>query len=112
MPMKNNFFTFAVVYTYLKPKQMKKVFTFLTAFAFIGLGACGSPAEDKETEEAATQAAADSVANALLEQASEMAEESEMVEEAEPMEGDSTEVSADAEMDGEQAEGEGDGEDQ
>ncbi len=54
---------------------MKKVFTLVTAFVFVGLVACGPSAEEKAAQEAALQQSADSVANALLEQASEAAAE-------------------------------------
>ena len=53
-----------------QPKQMKKVFALLTAFAFVGLVACGPSAEEKKAQEEAAQKAADSVANALLQEAS------------------------------------------
>ena len=53
---------------------MKKVLSVLTAFVFVGLVACGPSAEEKMAQEAALQHAADSAANALLEQASEAAQ--------------------------------------
>ncbi len=52
---------------------MKKVFALLTAFVFVGLVACGPSAEEKKAMEAQLQMAADSAANALLQQASEAA---------------------------------------
>lgn len=52
---------------------MKKVFALLTAFVFVGLVACGPSAEEKKAMEEAAQKTADSVANALLQQASEAA---------------------------------------
>jgi len=53
--------------------KMKKVFALLTAFVFVGLVACGPSAEDAKKMEEAMQAAADSAANALLQQASDAA---------------------------------------
>ena len=52
---------------------MKKVFAILTAFVFVGLVACGPSAEDQKKMEEALQKAADSAANALLQQASDAA---------------------------------------
>ena len=52
---------------------MKKVLALLTAFVFVGLVACGPSAEDKKAQEEAAQRAADSTANALLQQASDAA---------------------------------------
>ena len=52
---------------------MKKVFAILTAFVFVGLVACGPSAEEKKAMEEQLQRAADSAANALLQQASEAA---------------------------------------
>lgn len=52
---------------------MKKVLVLLTAFVFVGLVACGPSAEDAKKMEEAMQAAADSAANALLQQASDAA---------------------------------------
>ena len=49
---------------------MKKVFALLTAFVFVGLVACGPSAEEKKVIEQQLQKAADSAANALLQQAS------------------------------------------
>ena len=49
---------------------MKKVLAFVTAFAFVGLVACGPSAEDQKKMEEALQKAADSAANALLNAAS------------------------------------------
>ena len=55
--------------------KMKKVLALLTAFVFVGLVACGPSAEDAKKIEEALQAAADSAANALLQQASDAATE-------------------------------------
>lgn len=52
---------------------MKKVLALLTAFAFVGLVACGPSAEEKRAMEEQLQMSADSAANALLQQASEAA---------------------------------------
>ena len=52
---------------------MKKVLALLTAFVFVGLVACGPSAEEKKAMEEQLQMAADSAANALLQQASEAA---------------------------------------
>ncbi|TAL61819.1 MAG: hypothetical protein EPN85_03930 [Bacteroidetes bacterium] len=52
---------------------MKKILALLTAFVFVGLVACGPSAEEKKALEEAAQRAADSVANALLQQAAEAA---------------------------------------
>ena len=52
---------------------MKKVLAILTAFVFVGLVACGPSAEDAKKMEEALQKAADSAANALLQQASDAA---------------------------------------
>ena len=49
---------------------MKKVLAIVTAFAFVGLVSCGPSAEDQKKMEEALQQAADSAANALLQQAS------------------------------------------
>ena len=49
---------------------MKKVFALLTAFVFVGLVACGPSAAEKKAMEDQMQKAADSAANALLQQAS------------------------------------------
>ena len=49
---------------------MKKVLTILAAFAVAMLVACGPSAEEQKKMEEALQKAADSAANALLEQAS------------------------------------------
>lgn len=58
----------------LKPnQQMKKVLALLTAFVFVGLVACGPSAEETKAMEEQLQMAADSAANALLQQASEAA---------------------------------------
>ena len=52
---------------------MKKVQALLTAFVFVGLVACGPSAEEKKAMEEQAQRAADSIANSLLQQASESA---------------------------------------
>ena len=52
---------------------MKKVLALLTAFVFVGLVACGPSAEEQKAMEEAAQRSADSIANALLQQASEAA---------------------------------------
>ncbi len=52
---------------------MKKVLALLTAFVFVGLVACGPSAEEKKALEEQLQRAADSAANALLQQASDAA---------------------------------------
>ena len=50
---------------------MKKVLLIVTAFAFVGLvSSCGPSAADQKKMEEALQKAADSAANALLQQAS------------------------------------------
>lgn len=49
---------------------MKKVLAILSAFAVAGLIACGPSADDQKKMEEALQKAADSAANALLQQAS------------------------------------------
>jgi len=51
-------------------KTMKKALTLLTAFVFAGLVACGPSAAEKKVLEEQLQKAADSTANALLQQAS------------------------------------------
>ena len=53
---------------------MKKVLLIVTAFAFVGLvSSCGPSAADQKKMEEALQKAADSAANALLQQASDAA---------------------------------------
>lgn len=52
---------------------MKKVLSILTAFVFVGLVSCGPSAEEAKKMEEAMKAAADSAANALLQQASDAA---------------------------------------
>ncbi len=49
---------------------MKKVLVLLTAFVFVGLVACGPSAADQKKAEEETARLADSAANALLQQAS------------------------------------------
>ena len=49
---------------------MKKVLDLLSTFLFIGLVACGPSAQEKKVMEQQLQKAADSAANALLQQAS------------------------------------------
>lgn len=49
---------------------MKKVLALLTAFVFVGLVACGPSAAEKKAMDEQMQKAADSAANALLQQAS------------------------------------------
>ncbi|MBI3500492.1 MAG: hypothetical protein HY063_01760 [Bacteroidetes bacterium] len=49
---------------------MKKLFAIVTACAFLGLISCGPSAEEQKKMEEALQKAADSAANALLQQAS------------------------------------------
>lgn len=52
---------------------MKKVLSIVTGCLFLGLVACGPSAEDQKKMEEALQKAADSAANALLQQASDAA---------------------------------------
>ena len=54
-------------------KQMKKVLAIVTGVVFVGLVACGPSAEDQKKMEEQLKAAADSAANALLQQASDAA---------------------------------------
>ncbi|MBI4930190.1 MAG: hypothetical protein HY841_05470 [Bacteroidetes bacterium] len=49
---------------------MKKVLAIVMGVVFVGLVACGPSAEDQKKMEDALKAAADSAANALLQQAS------------------------------------------
>ena len=49
---------------------MKKVLSIVTGCVFLGLVACGPSAEDQKKMEEALQKAADSAANALLQEAS------------------------------------------
>ena len=49
---------------------MKKVIGLLSAFVLVGFVACGPSAEEKKKMEEQLQKAADSAANALLQQAS------------------------------------------
>ena len=53
--------------------KMKKVLSIVTGCVFLGLVACGPSAEDQKKMEEALQQAADSAANALLQQASDAA---------------------------------------
>ncbi len=62
-----------IILTKNQTNKMKKVFALLTAFVFVGIVACGPSAEDAKKMEEALQAAADSAANALLQQASDAA---------------------------------------
>ena len=52
---------------------MKKVLSIVTGCMVLGLVACGPSAEDQKKMEEALQKAADSAANALLQQASDAA---------------------------------------
>lgn len=52
---------------------MKKVLAIVTGVVFVGLVACGPSAEEAKKMADAMQAAADSAANALLQQASDAA---------------------------------------
>lgn len=63
---------------------MKKVLAIVTAFAFVGLVACGPSAADQKKMEEALQQAADSAANALLQQASTAATDTSKKEAATP----------------------------
>ena len=55
---------------------MKKVLALFTTCVFVGLVACGPSAEEKKAQDEALQKAADSSANALLQQASAIAADS------------------------------------
>jgi len=72
MYMKNKFLYICLHISTKKTKKhtMKKVLALLTAFVFVGLVACGPSASEKKAMEEQMQKAADSAANALLQQAS------------------------------------------